>query len=77
MKKAKIMLTAIAAVAIAGGAMAFNAHRTPVSIYPDVNGVCLTSANIAWTTEDQGLGSFYCNTVSSTNCPFLAYYAAE
>jgi len=77
MKKAKIMLTAIAAVAIVGGAMALNAHRTPVTIFPDVNGVCLTSASIVTSSEDQGLGSFNYNTISSSSCPDFAYYNAE
>jgi len=77
MKKAKIMLTAIAAVAIVGGAMAFNAHRTSVTLYPDVNGVCTTSTTIITSAEDQGLGSFNYNTTSSAACPFTLFYAQE
>jgi len=52
MKKAKIALSAIAILAVVGGAFAFKASRTPHKFYrTDINGICTSAFLTTYTTD--------------------------
>ena len=73
MKKAKIMLTSLAVLAVVGGALAFKAKTFghQVLFTGDINGgTCLTRATIyTTTTDDQQLNVLYTTTTAApVNC---------
>ncbi len=61
MKKAKIILSAVAVFAVIGGAFAFKASRNEEPLYkrttlPNGSVVCTVSFLSSYTTIDQGIG---------------------
>ncbi|PWV45797.1 hypothetical protein [Chitinophaga sp. S165] len=90
MKKARIVLSAVALFAVVGGALAFKASRQPASFFSNtttttIGGaqttICTLPVQAALTTEDQGLGSTIVSysVVAKTNasCPARTLYFAE
>ena len=80
MKKAKIMLTAIAVIGVVGGVLAFKAKKAPfLTVYTEVNGLCtspftLTDASI---TNDPSATPIQASlTTLQAECPTI-YYTAE
>lgn len=52
MKKAKIILTSVAVLAVIGGAFAFKASRSLVRYYtPNLEGACVVPLDIRYTTN--------------------------
>ena len=73
MRKAKLMLSGIAVMAVVGGAFAFNAHKfLPSSVYKPyttVGGVpYCTTTNIATTTTGGVLTTTYLGTTTAFKC---------
>ncbi|HWB90401.1 MAG TPA: hypothetical protein VG605_01055 [Puia sp.] len=79
MKKAKIMFTSIAVLAIAGGVLAFNAKKTALVIYQGSDGSSCTTT-ITTTVElvgqfEQPDGSFVnATTVATDPCSQTLFY---
>jgi hypothetical protein len=72
MKKAKIMLTAIAIFAVVGGALAFNTARNSRVLYiPNEDGACLVTTVTFLKTTASGIGfqAQYSTTTTNVGCP--------
>jgi len=68
MKKAKIMLTAIIALSVVGGALAFKARSiAKVYVCPTTFGVAPTVTYLGSTTSPTGTPVYY--TLTNTTCP--------
>lgn len=50
MKKAKIVLAAVAIFAVIGGAFAFKSQRALKPLFQEVNGLCTLPVNTSYTT---------------------------
>lgn len=73
MKKVKIMLTAIAVLAVVGGALAFKANRQVkifCSDHPTLKAFCVELTPSTFTQDDSGPS--YCTTVGGTTCNIRA-----
>jgi hypothetical protein len=76
MKKARIMLAAIAVLGLVGGSLAFRAHRSPVGFYTGtvVGGTCHFIPFVKTSTEGttvavnlvRGEGTTKCTTIATT-----------
>ena len=72
MKKAKVMLTAVAVVAIAAGVLAAKAKRTSDSVFINDKGVCTSQVFDATTTSTDGgteVSGVSVNTVADASNP--------
>jgi hypothetical protein len=81
MKKAKIMLSAIAVVAVVSGALAFKANRSPRVIYTGTattttTALVCTAPLTTVLTATPNVNKVIYNTVSGS-CPFVAYKTIE
>jgi len=82
MKKAKIALSAIAILAVVGGAFAFKATKTRQPLYStNTAGLCIVPTNLFLTTQQQFPGqpiSTVTNTIYTTPvqgpCPTTTWY---
>ncbi|MVT12493.1 hypothetical protein [Chitinophaga tropicalis] len=81
MKKAKVILSAVALFAVVGGALAFKAARISVRYFtPGVNNVCSVPLDIRYTTNPEDatgpLTTFYTSitTIQSAPCVPLTLY---
>ena len=70
MKKAKIMLTGIAVLAIVSGALAFKAKSNHVLYLKDGSGHCTIRTTGATTTDSGGTNVDYDTQENTTGCSF-------
>ncbi|TWV96184.1 hypothetical protein [Chitinophaga pinensis] len=69
MKKAKIVLSAVALFALVGGAFAFKATRTNHTLYSYTAGGCISPTSLPYTTVNEGLGTTALTTVYTISLP--------
>jgi hypothetical protein len=78
MKRAKIVLTAMAVFAVASGVLAFKANRLTRPFYSNGGAGCTVQVGIGYTTSPQASDGIYQNiyyTVPVSGvCPFVTIY---
>ena len=78
MKKAKLMLSAIAVFAVLGGTLAFKASGHFFTFYTDsTNGLCESQVVLQSTTDANGtfFPEYYTTTISTEACPGITLTA--
>jgi hypothetical protein len=84
MKKAKIVLSAVALFALVGGALAFKARQATVLYFRNPSGVnplaCTVTSSFRTTDPALGisyLGTYYASTKTTANCITVPVYSAQ
>lgn len=74
MKKAKIVLSAVALLAVVGGALAFKANRIPKTFYSGP--ACTTPVVLPYTTVNNGRPTLQTSvtTIEGAACPLTTLY---